>query len=81
MDIIEKHGTGWWFVCVEGQNGFAPSSYLEPMSGGGDEECSVETFEKGKGTSFLSSPPLHSPPSPASFALSSGPSSLRSAPS
>ena len=31
VGVIEKHENGWWLVCIEDQQGWAPSSYLEPL--------------------------------------------------
>ena len=31
VGVIEKHENGWWLVCIEDQQGWAPSSYLEPI--------------------------------------------------
>ena len=34
---------GWWFVCKDKTEGWAPSSYLETLSGGVDMQNSIPT--------------------------------------
>jgi len=48
VEVIEKHENGWWFVCIEDEQGWAPSSYLEPLEGsssGEVEEIDVQGRE------------------------------------
>ena len=46
--MIEKHENGWWFVCIEDEQGWAPSSYLEPLEGSSSGE--VEEIDvQGRG--------------------------------
>jgi len=47
--VIEKHENGWWFVCIEDEQGWAPSSYLEPLEGG-DRNGEIEEVDvRGRG--------------------------------
>ena len=45
MDVVEKKASGWWFVENAGSQGWAPAAYLEPVSGGQEDE--VERFAPG----------------------------------
>ena len=51
VDVIEKNESGWWFVSIEDEQGWAPSSFLEPIDDSKKNDISeVVTIEKGKGT-------------------------------
>ena len=48
VEVIEKHENGWWFVCIEDEQGWAPSSYLESLEGSSSGE--VEEIDvQGRG--------------------------------
>jgi uncharacterized protein YgiM (DUF1202 family) len=32
ITVVDKEEDGWWFVCVNGREGWAPFSYLEPVN-------------------------------------------------
>ncbi|KAI6660369.1 SH3 and PX domain-containing protein 2B-like [Oopsacas minuta] len=38
VDVVEKKASGWWFIENSGNQGWVPASYLEPVSGGQDDE-------------------------------------------
>ena len=33
VEVLEKAASGWWYVTIDGREGWAPSSYLEKASG------------------------------------------------
>ena len=38
MDVVEKKASGWWFIENAGSQGWAPAAYLEPVTGGQEDE-------------------------------------------
>ncbi|XP_078600518.1 SH3 and PX domain-containing protein 2A-like [Branchiostoma floridae x Branchiostoma japonicum] len=42
VDVMEKTRNGWWFICIDDDQGWAPASYLEPLT------LSVGTEQEGK---------------------------------
>lgn len=38
VEVIDKNATGWWFVRIDDQEGWAPSSYLDPILGNAPDE-------------------------------------------
>lgn len=47
VDVVEKHENGWWFVCLEDEQGWVPSSYLEPADG--EQDSGKEKVEEDPG--------------------------------
>lgn len=57
VEVIEKHENGWWFVGIEDEQGWAPSSYLEPLEGGSSGE--VEEIDvQGRESRHICSKPF-----------------------
>lgn len=46
VEVIEKHENGWWFVSIEDEQGWAPSSYLEPVEGNSGKESNTEILKE-----------------------------------
>ena len=50
-DIIVFLPSGWWFVQVDDQQGWAPASYLEPFS----HDIDPDDLESLNGSKFIRS--------------------------
>ncbi|XP_078355751.1 uncharacterized protein LOC144640514 [Oculina patagonica] len=52
VDVIEKHESGWWHVDCEGDIGWVPASFIEPICGDNNDEDGdsivTEIFPAGK---------------------------------
>ena len=42
VEIVEKQNTGWWFANAEGNQGWVPATFLEPV----DTETTGDGVEK-----------------------------------
>ncbi|XP_059177326.1 SH3 and PX domain-containing protein 2A-like [Physella acuta] len=53
VEVVEKSENGWWFVNSEDEQGWVPSTYLEPEDGGGSSAHKGPMAEPGKEENFI----------------------------
>nr|XP_006823127.1 PREDICTED: uncharacterized protein LOC100368807 [Saccoglossus kowalevskii] len=49
VEVIEKNDSGWWFVVVEGEQGWVPAAYLEKPGEENQINEDFQTIEVGNG--------------------------------
>ncbi|GFN84112.1 Sh3 and px domain-containing protein 2b [Plakobranchus ocellatus] len=53
VDVLEKSDSGWWFVNSEDEQGWVPSTYLEPESEESESAAPAAVAEPGQEENFI----------------------------
>ena len=59
--VVTKNPNGWWYVDMDGNEGWVPSSYLEKVSGGSSDSSPTKTKKSANPTEPPSKPAKFEP--------------------